>query len=77
MLKAGIAGATGYTGLELVQLIHRHPLLEVGWLTSENSAGKRLCDVHAVPWAYPLIPLADAVTRADDVDVVFLCLPHG
>jgi N-acetyl-gamma-glutamyl-phosphate reductase len=77
MLKAGIAGATGYTGLELVQLIHRHPLLEIGWLTSESSAGKRFCDVHAAPWAYPLIPLAAAVERADEVDVVFLCLPHG
>ncbi len=25
MFRAGIAGATGYTGYELVQLIHRHP----------------------------------------------------
>ena len=47
MYKAGIAGATGYTGLELVQLIHRHPQMEVAWLTSESSAGKRFSDVHA------------------------------
>lgn len=77
MLKAGIAGATGYTGIELVQLIQRHPQLEVGWITSENSAGKRLSDVHAVPWDYPLINLADAYAQASAVDVVFLCLPHG
>ena len=77
MFKAGIAGATGYTGLELVTWIQRHPQLEVGWVTSENSAGKRFSDVHAAPWSYPLIPLADAYARVDEVDVVFLCLPHG
>jgi N-acetyl-gamma-glutamyl-phosphate reductase len=77
MYKAGIAGATGYTGLELVQLIQRHPHLEIGWITSENSAGKRFSDVHAAPWEIPLIPLADAFARAHEVDVVFLCLPHG
>jgi N-acetyl-gamma-glutamyl-phosphate reductase len=74
---AGIAGATGYTGLALVQLIQRHPQLSIGWLTSENSAGKCFNDVHAVPWAIPLIPLQDAYARAGEVDVVFLCLPHG
>ncbi|MBV7331909.1 N-acetyl-gamma-glutamyl-phosphate reductase [Chloroflexi bacterium TSY] len=77
MYKAGIAGATGYTGLELVQLIQRHPQLEIGWLTSENSAGSTLSDIHAVPWNYPLIKLEEAMTRTDEVDVVFLCLPHA
>lgn len=77
MMRAGIAGATGYTGLELVQWIQRHPALTIGWITSENSAGKRFCDVHAAPWQIPLIPLAEGLARADEVDVVFLCLPHG
>lgn len=77
MQRAGIAGATGYTGSELVQWIQRHPQLEIGWITSENSAGKKLSDVHAVPWDYPLISLAEAYERAGEVDVVFLCLPHG
>lgn len=77
MYKAGIAGATGYTGLELVQLIHRHPQLEIGWLTSESSAGSTLSDIHAVPWKYPLIKLEETMTRIDEVDVVFLCLPHA
>ncbi len=75
--KAGIAGATGYTGYELVQLIHRHPNLKVGWLTSENSAGGKFSDVHSAPWDYPLISLAEGMQRANEVDVVFLCLPHA
>ncbi len=77
MYKAGIAGATGYTGYELITLIHRHPQLEVGWLTSERNAGKRFNQLFSAPWTYPLIPLADAYLRTDEVDVVFLCLPHA
>jgi N-acetyl-gamma-glutamyl-phosphate reductase len=77
MYKAGIAGATGYTGFELVQLIQRHPQMEVAWVTSENSAGKAFSDVHAAPWDYPLISLQEGMGRAAEVDVVFLCLPHA
>ena len=77
MQRAGIAGATGYTGYELIALIHRHPELEVGWLTSERSAGKRFNQIFSTPWDYPLVPLADAYLRTDEVDVVFLCLPHA
>ncbi len=77
MYRAGIAGATGYTGLELVQWIQRHPELEVAWVTSESSVGKHFSDVHAVPYAYPLISLDEGMQRAADVDVVFLCLPHA
>jgi len=76
MFRAGIAGATGYTGIELVQLIHRHPQMTVGWLTSESNAGQPISAVHPVPWDYPLIHLAEALPRTGDVDVVFLCLPH-
>jgi N-acetyl-gamma-glutamyl-phosphate reductase len=75
--RAGIAGATGYTGAELVRLLQNHPHLHVQWITSESSAGKLLSDVHHVPWAIPLIPLEEGIARAGEVDVVFLCLPHG
>ncbi len=77
MHKAGIAGATGYIGYELITLIHRHPELEVGWVTSERSAGKRFDQIFSTPWDYELINLESAYLRADEVDVVFLCLPHA
>ena len=70
MYKVGIAGATGYTGYELLQIIHRHPELDIVWLTSEQSAGKRFSEVFAAPWDYPLIKLAEGMTRAHEVDVV-------
>ncbi len=75
--RAGIVGASGYTGFELVKLIQRHPHLELGWLTGESTAGQMLSQVHPGPWDLPLIPLEEAYTRVDQVDVVFLCLPHG
>jgi len=75
MLKVGIFGATGYTGFELVKLLVRHPQAQIAWLTTESYVGQRLSDVFACPWDFPLVS-ADAVAL-DEVDVAFLCLPHG
>lgn len=77
MVKVGVMGATGYTGLELLTILARHPATEVAWLTSENSAGQRFGDVFPVP---PFLG-DEALVRAEDadlagVDVVFCCLPH-
>ncbi len=78
MIKIGIIGATGYTGLELLRLLQRHPAAEVVWLTSEQSAGQRFGDVFAAPPALgqqTLIKLAQADYGA--VDLVLCCLPHA
>jgi len=37
--KVGIIGATGYTGVELLRLLLRHPQVEVTALTSQKYAG--------------------------------------
>jgi N-acetyl-gamma-glutamyl-phosphate reductase len=76
MIAIGIIGATGYTGLELLRLLGRHPQARIAWLTSESSGGQQLGDVFALPpalGALPLLPL-DQVDLA--VDLVFCCLPH-
>ena len=73
-LKVGVIGATGYTGYELVKLLHRHPQTEIVWATSQSSAGKRLSDLYPTPDDTPLIKLVDAPLA--QADVVFLCLPH-
>ena len=78
MIRVGIAGATGYTGYELVQILRRHPQVQLAWLTSESSAGGRLSSVFPCPWDDELLPLEQALRqRLDEVDVVFLCLPHA
>ncbi len=77
MIKIGIFGATGYTGLELLKLLGRHPAARIAWLTSESSAGQRFDAVFPVPPAlggHTLIPSAEADCAG--VDVVFCCLPH-
>ena len=77
MIRIGIFGATGYTGLELLKLLGRHPAGRIAWLTSENSAGQQFGDVFPVPPAlggHTLIPSAEADCAS--VDVVFCCLPH-
>ncbi|MBN1965605.1 MAG: N-acetyl-gamma-glutamyl-phosphate reductase [Anaerolineae bacterium] len=73
-VKVGVYGATGYTGLELVRLLAGHPDAEIGFITSESSAGQTLR--QSWPTA-PALPLVTAVNAPlGDVDCVFLCLPH-
>lgn len=74
-MRIGIYGATGYTGLELISWLRRHPQAEIVFATSRTYAGKLLSD------AFPTtddLRLRDASgVDAGAVDVVFLCLPHG
>lgn len=68
--RVGVFGATGYTGLEVLRVLARHPSVQVVFATSEGSAGSPsgLPDLALVPGdAAPL----------EDVDLAFLCLPHG
>jgi len=76
-VKVSIAGASGYTGLELIRLLARHPAVELVTLTSETYAGQQIADV--VPslkgWVeHELTPLSAAI--ADSCDILFLALPH-
>lgn len=75
MIRVGIYGTTGYTGLELVRLLQRHPSAEVVFTTSHSHAGQTLNQVFPAAPALPLLPANEALL--DAVDVVFLCLPHA
>jgi len=74
-IRAGIFGATGYTGLELVKLLSRHRYARLAFAHSESNAGLKLSDVLPCPYDVPLIKSDDAPLA--DVDVVFSCLPHA
>lgn len=78
-MRVAIAGASGYTGLELIRLVGRHPQLELVAITSEQRAGMAAGD--AFPALRGGVDLAfeslDAASLAERVDVAFLCLPHG
>ena len=45
MIKVGIVGGTGYTGVELIRLLSRHPQAQVTMLTSRSEAGRRVDDM--------------------------------
>lgn len=75
MINAGIVGASGYTGFELAQILNRHPAVNISFLTSESNSGARLDALYPAAPSLELIPLDSA--PLDQVDVVFLCLPHG
>jgi N-acetyl-gamma-glutamyl-phosphate reductase len=78
VIRAAVAGASGYAGGEILRLLLAHPQVEVGALTAGANAGERLGAVH--PHLFPLAHRVLAPTTADELaghDVVFLALPHG
>ncbi len=68
-IRAGVYGGSGYAGLDLVEILSAHPGVELQFATSNTYAGE---PVPGTELSY--IPAADA--RPDDVDVIFLALPH-
>ena len=72
-LRAAVAGATGYIGIQCVELLSRHPNVELARLLARSHAGKRFPEV--VPGSRVDLPL-DAGMEIDGVDVVFAALPH-
>ena len=77
-MRAAIIGATGYTGLELIRILSRHPEVEITALTSERYVGQRYDQVYPAVGAIAsrvLEPLnADAI--APRADVIFTAVPH-
>jgi N-acetyl-gamma-glutamyl-phosphate reductase len=78
MIRAGIVGGTGYTGVELLRILVLHPQVEVAAVTSRADAGQRVDNL------YPsLRGLSDAVftppdlDNLSDCDVVFFATPNG
>jgi N-acetyl-gamma-glutamyl-phosphate reductase len=66
----GVVGATGYTGLEVLRILQGHTGVDVVFATSEGHAGE--------PSGIPGLNLVESEKAPlSDIDVVFLCLPHG
>lgn len=75
MIKAGIFGATGYTGYELVSILQKHEQAQICFATSKSSAGKSLRSIY--PSAPNLSLVLPEEADLKETDVVFLCLPHA
>lgn len=78
MIKAGIVGGTGYTGVELLRLLAQHPDVELTAITSRKEAGMPVADMF--PSLRGRVSLA--FSTPDDAplkscDVVFFATPNG
>ncbi|MDX1253393.1 MAG: N-acetyl-gamma-glutamyl-phosphate reductase [Gammaproteobacteria bacterium] len=78
MIKAGIVGGTGYTGVELLRLLAGHPHVELAVITSRAEAGTPVADVF--PNLRGHVDLAFTVpdnAALAACDVVFFATPNG
>jgi N-acetyl-gamma-glutamyl-phosphate reductase len=80
MLKVAILGATGYTALELIKILLRHPGVTITSVVSRQEGNPRISEVHhALTGQLDLRcePLNVDRLAASGVQCVFSCLPHG
>jgi len=78
MLTVAVVGASGYTGLELVRILHGHPEVSVTCVTSERSAGKRISDLFPTLRGCCDLVLEnlEPVRVSEKADIIFTALPH-
>ena len=78
-MKVGIAGASGYTGAELLRLLSAHPQFEVGVATAHSHVGLPVGEhTPSLGAAYPGLIYEDTDADVlDGLDLVFCALPHG
>lgn len=74
-MKATIYGASGYTGGELLRILSSHPKVDEIEATSREHAGKRVSEMHP-ELRMDLKFSGPDIARANESDVVFLCVPH-
>ena len=79
MIKAGIIGATGYAGAEIVRLLMGHPEAEIKWYGSRSYIDQRYSDIYR-----NMFQIVEDVCKddnldklAEEVDVIFTATPQG
>ena len=78
MIKAGIVGGTGYTGVELLRLLAVHPEVEVATITSRGEAGQRVDDMFpSLRGVFDLSFSEPDPKVLRECDVLFFATPHG
>lgn len=78
MLKVGIVGGTGYTGVELLRLLMHHPKVSVSVITSRGEAGMEVSELFPSLRGMVELKFVDpADAELDSCDVVFFATPNG
>lgn len=78
-VRVAILGASGYTGFELIQLLLRHPEVEITTLTTRREESPHVAEVHPALAGRIDLTLENLSTDqvAERADCVFGCLPHA
>lgn len=78
MIKVGIVGGTGYTGVELLRLLALHPGVEIAAITSRGEAGTAVADMFPSLRGRISLKFVDPKDAPlDRCDVVFFATPNG
>lgn len=78
MIKVGIVGGTGYTGVELLRLLAPHPKVELVTITSRGDAGTPVTEMFPSLRGFINLAFEDpARARLSECDLVFFATPNG
>lgn len=78
MIKVGVVGGTGYTGVELLRLLSRHPQVELVAITSRGEAGMAVSDMFpSLRGRVDLKFVTPQEAALDKCDAVFFATPNG
>ena len=78
MVKVGIVGGTGYTGVELLRLLARHPQAEVVAITSRKEAGMPVADMFPNLRGHIHLKFCEPQDAGlENCDMVFFATPNG
>ena len=78
MIKVGVVGGTGYTGVELLRLLAGHPETELVVITSRSEAGKPVADLFPnLRGSLELAFSAPDIGQLSGCDLVFFATPNG
>ncbi|MDH3217689.1 MAG: N-acetyl-gamma-glutamyl-phosphate reductase [Candidatus Krumholzibacteria bacterium] len=78
MIRVGIIGGTGYTGVELLRILTRHPGVDISVITSRAEAGLSVTELFPNLRGYiDLTFVEPASARLTDCDLVFSATPNG
>lgn len=78
MIKVGIIGGTGYTGVELLRILAQHPQVELQAITSRGDAGTPVANMFPSLRGRVALDFVDPKAAAlETCDVVFFATPNG
>lgn len=78
MIRVGVVGGTGYTGVELLRLLAQHPSVELSAITSRGDAGVPVADMFPSLRGRVGLRFVDPANASlQDCDLVYFATPNG